>query len=319
MATRLFLHAATDSTTGLPTAEQSSLTATNNAEGSQTTNRVMDTTTGVLETSLNVTIAGSAIENNYYTRFVTASLNMSSLSANTWTYNFAAREDDTSNHFPTNGTNGPIRINCYVWRPSSSTKVGTVLDGNSASTIDEGGANDKLAHHVTFTGAAVASMTAGDVLIFEMWCITDSAASVGPECRMFFDGTTVNTTDNAAVTNHASFLETPENLSFGAAAAPEDARGARPDAWIPQIWQKNNMDVGLSGLIGIVRATMLRHISEPVVHNFLHSLPLRSVLRDGDCMIQSARLLPRKIGSLVHRLSHPYIRARALSLMDYQR
>src|SRR5215510_11780019 len=104
MATRLFLHAATDSTTGLPTAEQSSLTATNNAEGSQTTNRVMDTTTGVLETSLNVTIAGSAIENNYYTRFVTASLNMSSLSANTWTYNFAAREDDTSNHFPTNGT-----------------------------------------------------------------------------------------------------------------------------------------------------------------------------------------------------------------------
>ena len=219
MATRFYFHATTNSTSGLPTAEQSSLTIDQSAEGGTTSavNRTMNTTIGTSQTSIaQSSIATTAARNYYYTRFVSQPIFQSSIAANTWTYNFAAKESSTGADFPVGGTNQPVRVNCYVWRPSTSTKIGTILDGNTASTVDEVNPPNEGAHHVTFTGSAVASTQNDDVIILEVWFIITQPAAVSLTQTFYFDGTTVNTTDNAVVSNHASFLETPENIALSA-------------------------------------------------------------------------------------------------------
>lgn len=219
MATRLFFHVASSVLTNLPTEEQSSLTADINAEGSQTTNRQMNTTIGTSQTSLVSTVATGTNE-HYYTRFVSPPLFQTSISANTWIYNFAASQNQSVANFPVNGIDKPVWVNCYVWRPGTGV-VGTILDGDTASTVDEdqaGAGTAEKAHHVIFSGSAVASMQDNDVLIFEAWfIITGTAGRTG---TFFYDGTTENVTDNATVSNHASFLETPENLVFTPPAPP---------------------------------------------------------------------------------------------------
>ena len=224
MVTRLYFHSTTNSTVGLPISEQSSLTANTNVEGSQTTNRQMDTTIGTGMTGLSTTIA-SGTNNYYFTRFVSPPIFQTSLSANTWTYNFAAHQNHVAGNFPVSGVNQPVRVNCYVWRPGTGL-VGTILDGNTtASTVDEGASAATLAHHVTFTGSAVASMQNNDVIVFEVWFILTPDAP-GRTGTFYYDGTTVNTTDNASVSNHASFLETPEDLVLaGAEAFERDVTG----------------------------------------------------------------------------------------------
>ena len=152
MATRLYFHNATNSTTGLPTAEQSSLTATVVVDA-QTTNRSMNTTIGTGMVNLSLSTSTTSSRNLYYTRFVSPPIFQTSVAANTWTYNFSASEASTATNFPCNGLDKVVRVNCYVWRPSTSAKIGTILDGNTAATVDEGTAGQNRSHHVTFTGA----------------------------------------------------------------------------------------------------------------------------------------------------------------------
>lgn len=181
----------------------------------------MTTTIGSSQATLTDNAFGNSTPHSYYyTRFVSAPLDQASISANTWSYNFAASEDGTGqavrNNFPVDGTNKVVYVNCYVWRPSTQTKIGTVLDGDTAATVDEASANTEAAHHVTFSGSAVSSMSNGDVIILEIWFrITETAGgSTGNTNNFFYDGTTENTTEGATVSNHASFLETPETLTF---------------------------------------------------------------------------------------------------------
>lgn len=212
MATRLYFHEATSALSNLPTAEQSSLTTTANVDA-QTVNRTMTRTIGTSQTSKSVTHAAATARTQYFTRFVSEPLDAAhtSIAANTWTYSFAARESVTTGNFPVNGTNQAVRITCYVWRPGTG-KVANILDGTSAATPDEGAANTERASTCTFTGAAVASTQAGDVICFEVIIVyTPTVASC--TCDYFYDGTTVTTTDGT-VSNHASFIETPEDIRF---------------------------------------------------------------------------------------------------------
>jgi hypothetical protein len=214
LVTRLYFHNATDSTTGLPTAEQASLTSNLNMEGSQTTNRQMNITIGTSQASVSGIHGSTSLKTIYFTRFVSAALSVSSISANTWTYNFSTKEVSASENFPVSGS-GFVYAVCYVWRPSSSTKVGTIIDGFTAANITEPAANTQVVHHTTFSGSSVASLVAGDVIIFEVWFDVDPAAGAGTTTISFFyDGTTANTTNNATVSNHASFLETPQDNLF---------------------------------------------------------------------------------------------------------
>jgi hypothetical protein len=215
--TRFYFHNVANATSGLPTTEQSTLTVGQSAEGGTASalNKTMNTTIGTGQLSLAMTISGTVAKNCYYTRFVSVPLFQTSIAANTWTYNFAAAEGSTFLNFPVSGTNQPVRVNCYVWRPSTSTKIGTILDGNTASTVTEGTNNQIRSQQTTFAGAAVSSMQNGDVVILEVWFIVTPQVSFA--ATFYYDGTTVNTTAGSTVTNHASFLETPETLTLAGA------------------------------------------------------------------------------------------------------
>jgi hypothetical protein len=215
LATKLYLHNVHVGSAQLPSTEQSTLTSANDFEASQDRNRLMDTVIGTSQTSVaNTSNASTSAVDYYALRFVSRKLNQTSVAANTWTLNFAASQSNTLANFPVSGNNQPIYINAYVWRPSSATKVGTILDGNSASVYDEPTDTAERVMHGTFSGSSVASVQAGDVIVLEMWFRVTQGMTTAYTQTIFFDGTTENTTENATVSNHASYLETPENLAF---------------------------------------------------------------------------------------------------------
>lgn len=210
MATRLYFHAANSAVGGtLPAAEQSALTAALSVDA-QTVNRNMDTNIGSSATSRTF-LSANATRDIYITKFVSPPIYQTSIAANTWTYAFTADEDSATPNFPVNGANQPVYLNVYVWKPSSGTKVGTILDGNTASTVDEGGVATKVGHVVTFTGSAVAGLTSGDaVIVAEIWFRVASTV-LNITCRYYFDGATT-VVENATNAASASYVETPEDL-----------------------------------------------------------------------------------------------------------
>lgn len=213
MATRLFFRNTTNGTGGLPTAEQSTQSSDKDAE-SQTTNRTLSTTKGVSQIQLTLaTLAASTVREYYFTRFVSAPLNMSSISANTWTYTIATLQSNNNADFPCSGANQPVWVNCYVWRPSTSTKVGTIRDGTTASTIDEFTANQEVYQVTTFSGSAVSSMVAGDVLVFEVWFNTTQDSATSYNVSFYYDGVTEGT-HGSGTSSAATYIETPQNLTF---------------------------------------------------------------------------------------------------------
>jgi hypothetical protein len=217
LATRLYFHSTNSALSNLPTTDQSSLT-NDKIVDALTVNRSMNTTIGTAQTSLALSSNNTtSIQRYYYTRFVSDSLNgISSISANTWTYNFAAQQSSTFARFPA-GVNGPVRVTCYVWRPSSSTKIADILDGNSNNVNQS--VTTEISFNLTFTGAAVASIVDGDVIVFEVWFETTAAIAGAYTQTFYYDGTTVTTTTGTVVSNHASFIETPQSLTFGGGGA----------------------------------------------------------------------------------------------------
>ncbi len=232
MTTRLYLHSPDSTVVGtLPTTEQSSRTAALNFDA-QTVNRSMNTTVGVGQVQL---FRNSSNANNafvYITKFVSDTLNMTSVAANTWTYNFAFKIANTNNQTAPIFDNGSIPTaefdtmpaTCYVWRPGTGAKVGDIFDGLTAGTNGEFFdcahiSTSELAENGTFTGASVAGVQTGDVIILEAWCYSTDSTARTNALNYYFDGTTVTTTVETVVSNHASFLETPETLVFQGAAA----------------------------------------------------------------------------------------------------
>lgn len=214
MVTRFYFHAATSTVTGtLPTTEQSSLTAAANADA-QTVNRSMDTIKGTSASTLGI-LSTATTRTLYYTKFVSPKIYQTSIAANTWTYGFSINETNLNVNFPVSGANQSVWVHCYVWKPSNGTKVGTILDGNTAATVDEqttGGVAQ--GHVVTFTGAAVSGLTSGDaVIIFELWFPNVASTTAGITENFVYDGVTVPT-ENATtgMGGAASYIETPETL-----------------------------------------------------------------------------------------------------------
>jgi hypothetical protein len=186
----------------------------------QTINHAMDTTIGTAAVILQgATNSTTSIQRYYYTRFVSPALSgISSITAQTWTYNFACNPATaTANaNFPAAGTNQPVRVVCYVWRPGTG-KLGNILDGNSASTIDENATTSPISQSTTFTGALVSSVQNDDVICFEVWFEITATTAAAVTLRYAYDGTTVTLTKGSTVTDHASFIETPQNLTFASA------------------------------------------------------------------------------------------------------
>jgi hypothetical protein len=214
LVTRFYFRSTANGLSNLPTDEQSSLSPTLTADA-VTVNRTLDEAIGGGQAGLVINSnAVTSLQNMYYSRFVSDTLDMASLPAQTWTYNFATTQTSTSGNFPVSGANKAVRVNCYVWRPSNQTKIGTVLDGDTALIYDEIAANVERVGHGTFSGAAVNSMSNGDVLVFEVWFRVTQATAASYTFTWHYNGTTANTAKNANASNHASFVESPQTFTF---------------------------------------------------------------------------------------------------------
>lgn len=233
MATRLYLHQTASGVAGtLPTTEQSTKTSAFNYEA-QTNNRSMNTTIGTAQQTVQMTSVVTPTQTDnacLVTKFISSPLNQTSVAANTWTYNFSVKVSSTTvvRDHPSNETNDRIPACCYVWRPSTGAKVANIIDGNTAAQYyDVGNFSDQTpttaqsTEHGTFAGSAVTCQV-GDVIVLEAWVWINTSTSGSATYNYYYDGTTVTTTNGPTVSNHAAFLETPENLSFQAGGAPID-------------------------------------------------------------------------------------------------
>jgi hypothetical protein len=234
MATRLYLHVDSSTEAGtLPTTEQSSRTAVFNFDA-QTVNRLMDTNIGTAQTSVTHQVTTNYGINTlgYVTKFISPELNQTSIAANTWRYNFACKHSSLSvvDDYPiTDDSASPsnnLPITVYVWRPGTGVKIGNIFDSTVAGYVDTGNytghptqqTTNEISEDGTFTGSSVAGVQTGDVIILEAWISVWTRSTTAVTLSYFFDGITETLTDGTVVSNHASFLETPEALVFAGAA-----------------------------------------------------------------------------------------------------
>jgi hypothetical protein len=225
----MYLHAATSTVPGtLPNSEQSTKAINFNYD-LQSVNRSMNITIGTSQATLSFTsTAVRSDEFGYVTKFVSDQLDMTSITAQTWTWNFAAKQSNSAaiNAYPTSSANDRVPIAVYVWRPGTGAKVGDIFDSNTtaATYYDTGFENNlnEVNQHGTFSGAAVTCQV-NDVIIVEAWVRLDQVSTSSSVLSFYYDGTTVNTSaSGTTVSNHASFLETPQTLTFVAGGAPID-------------------------------------------------------------------------------------------------
>lgn len=107
-------------------------------------------------------------------------------------------------------------INVYVWRPSTSTVVGYIRDaGGTQLANNPGGTGETVTNITGITTTAIAAKR-GDIIVCEMWSRFTQSMGTAYTVNFYYDGTTANTTQGASVTNHASFVEFTENLTFSA-------------------------------------------------------------------------------------------------------
>ena len=212
MPTRLYFHNATSTLAGtFPAGEQSSVTANVTATGAATM-RVMNTNIGAGQTSINITTSAStAARNNFLRTFVSPPLvGDQVVGGGTMILNTADQESNLSANFWVNS------LNVYVWRPSTGALVGTIRDagGVSLGGTEPSAANSTQVTHITGITSTAVNALNGDVVICEVWTRSTQASATAYTAIFMYDGTTINTTENAVVTNHASFLELTENLNF---------------------------------------------------------------------------------------------------------
>lgn len=210
--TKLYFHNATTEVTGtLPSTVQSALGSTPSfTADAASVNRSMNSTIGTSQASLAIS-ATAATNKLYFTRFVSDPLTTTSISANTWNFALAAKEVSLSGNFPVSGTTtGNVTV--YVWRPSTGAKVSNIIDSTTGASFTEPSvANTEKSIFTTFSGSAVTAQ-AGDVICIEIyWSCAATAATTD---TFYYDGTTETNASGTTVSNHASYIETPQSLSF---------------------------------------------------------------------------------------------------------
>lgn len=212
MATRLYFRSATNALTGtFPTTEQSAATAQATATGANTL-RTMSTAPGTAQTSLAVTTSAvTTAQSNFMGFFCSRPLlGAQTVGGGAMILNGAENESNAAANWWINS------LNIYVWRPSTGVRVGTIRD---AATVSLGGleptaTNNNQVSHITGITSTAVSAADGDVVICEIWVRATQGSAMSYTGTFFYNGTTVNTTENAVVTNHASFIELTENLTF---------------------------------------------------------------------------------------------------------
>lgn len=176
--------------------------------------RTMNTTIGTSQANLSLTTSADAVntQNNFIGFFTSEPLlGAQTVGGGTMIFNTAELEANLASNWWING------LCVYVWRPSTGEVVGYVRDyqGVSLGGLEPTAAAQEQVTHITgITTSAVAAQTQ-DVIVCEIWVTALQGMASAYLNEFYFDGTTVNTTENAVVTSQASFLELTENLTFG--------------------------------------------------------------------------------------------------------
>lgn len=203
MVTKFYWHNTISTTTGLPTTEQSSQTTVASGIGEpQNQTLEMDTVKGTSQ--VNGSYSTSATSIMFLGRWVSDIIGQTNIQANTWTVSYGYQD--------TNGGDGPFYFNVYVWRPSNSSKVGTIFDGSINKSVTN---TAKRTFVTTFTGQAVSGLQTNDVICMEFLVKLGGGGFFGATKRQYLDGTTEATADNQSFTSIASYISTPENITFG--------------------------------------------------------------------------------------------------------
>lgn len=229
MTTKLYFHNALTGDTGtLPTAIQSAMNGgvASNSVDAATVNRSMDTNIGTSQTSKSFLQGGTGNNQTffeYFTRFCSSPLQVTSIAANTWTVNYATSTSAASTKvdFPAANLSTPNNnLTLYVWRPSNGTKVGTVFDNTAVTGISQKTSASQLCDFGTIAGSAVTCQV-NDILCVEAFliCFHNGVSAPSSTLAFFYDGTTETNSDAAASSSEASYVSTPQNNLFGGAAA----------------------------------------------------------------------------------------------------
>ena len=210
MATKLYFHDAANALSGtFPTGEQSARTSSNAVTGSGTL-RTMNRTIGAAQVNSTFTFstANNTTYNTFHRFFCSPPLaSDQTVGGGTVVLNVADYQGGSStNHWIDS-------INLYVWRPSTGAVVGTLKDAVNLGGTEPAPSTIQVTHITGITTTAVSAL-AGDVIICEIWANWFNETNGNKTGRFYYDGTTENTTENAVVPNHASYIELAEDLVF---------------------------------------------------------------------------------------------------------
>lgn len=108
-------------------------------------------------------------------------------------------------------------VNIYVWRPSTNTLVGYILDaaGFDLSTgAPKAVSTTETVTHITGILGSPVTALEGDILVVEVWSSFTPTVTTSYTGTWYYNGTTENATQGSSVANHASYIQFTEDITF---------------------------------------------------------------------------------------------------------
>jgi hypothetical protein len=216
MATRLYFHDAAINQDGI----YPNVNLLLGSAGIQTNapgpfgNRMMNTAIGIGQTSATIPSTGNQNQQAQAARrFITPPLDGNqTVGSGSMHFNCAGEESNTNmNHWWN-------MLHVVIWNPNNGTVRGTIRSdpGTNVSigASEPSSANSEQVDDITGIASTSVNALDGDVIIIEIWSVFTQGMSTSYNSKFYYDGITVNTTENAAASNHSSFIEFAETLSF---------------------------------------------------------------------------------------------------------
>lgn len=174
----------------------------------------LSTTAAPYATAISITPGGSTGQFGGAGGFVSGMLKgISKIEAATWTFAALAYRNNA-----TSGFTNFDKLCLYVYRPSTGAVVGKVFDNTGsythpAGTLTGSGTSQRQWINFTISGAEVAGVQDGDVLVLEVLCCADATHAPNP-AAFYFNGVDA-IGSNGAFTSSASaaaYIESDHNL-----------------------------------------------------------------------------------------------------------
>lgn len=166
---------------------------------------------GTQQTGNVTTLAQTARQDARLKPWLTSRLRKQTIPAQTWTFAFAAYQDNAS-------ANSFIVLVLYGWRPGTAAKVGTIYDNATALGNEYAVGTTAVGRVVTFAGAELA-VEDMDYLVLEVWETNTQSMATSYSTEFAHRGST-DPTEGTSTTDAATYLESPEALLFAAPFPP---------------------------------------------------------------------------------------------------